>query len=695
MKRSRLSPWEWAFLVGLLLVTWGLRLWQLEQVPPGWRDDELINIHALSGRVLAGHFPLYFTGASGHEPLYHYLHAGVHAVLGFNVLSGHILSIAFGTLAVALTYALARRLFGRTTAVIASLALCTSFWSLMYSRFAMRHVSLPAFALATFLLIPIHQTSRNARGGFDDPAGTARDVLRLGNWTLAGLLLGASLYIYPAARLLPLLLVLFAAYLALFHRDRFACHWRGFLLALAIAVVLAVPLGVGIAQGRSDAAASGIGADARLVELARPIWALRDGDPIPLLETVWVTLNMFHASGDPESLYNIPGRPIFNLVGGGLFWVGLLICLYRWREPRYFFLVLWLGFGLLPTVLSVPPASLSHSILIQPLAYVLPALALVEGYRWLQGRFAHRPQPASQIPLLIIATLIFLAPNAYRDLRDYFCRWPQDSFVRFLYRADYREAAHYLDAHPENDDWAVGSLLMGPWDRLALQVDTQRDDLAVRLFNPERALVYVAGPSPSPVLLTSFPRPSPSIEQLLYESSQGNPALSIPPLTCYALEPAPSFGEEEPVGRFANGLELVAIAWEEDVFPAPGQEALLLASWRVGAPLQLPPMPVVANPPPPGVYSGPRLSVFTHILAADGAFLVGDDGLWLDPLTLRPGDRFIQLHRFTLPPDAPPGPYTLELGLYDPLTGERWSVLDLKGQPVADRLLFAGEENAP
>ena len=61
---------------------------------------------------------------------------------------------------------------------------------------------------------------------------------------------------------------------------------------------------------------------------------------------------------------------------------------------------------------------------------------------------------------------------------------------------------------------------------------------------------------------------------------------------------------------------------------------------------------------------------------------------WVDPLTLRPGDRFVQAHHFTLPLDAPAGPYTLELGLYDPLTGERWAVLDSTGQPIADRVLL-------
>jgi hypothetical protein len=106
-------------------------------------------------------------------------------------------------------------------------------------------------------------------------------------------------------------------------------------------------------------------------------------------------------------------------------------------------------------------------------------------------------------------------------------------------------------------------------------------------------------------------------------------------------------------------------------------------------------MPIVANPPPPGVYAGPRLAVFAHLLTGDGEFIAGDDGLWVDPLTLRPGDRFIQLHRFTLPPNAPDGPYVTNLGLYDPFTGERWLALDEGGRVIGDSVQFPTAVRVP
>ena len=73
------------------------------------------------------------------------------------------------------------------------------------------------------------------------------------------------------------------------------------------------------------------------------------------------------------------------------------------------------------------------------------------------------------------------------------------------------------------------------------------------------------------------------------------------------------------------------------------------------------------EPPPPGVDTRPRLLVFAHLLDPQGAVVAVDDGLWADPYPLRPGDTLLQLHRFP----EPPGAHDLEIGLYDPATGQR------------------------
>jgi hypothetical protein len=94
----------------------------------------------------------------------------------------------------------------------------------------------------------------------------------------------------------------------------------------------------------------------------------------------------------------------------------------------------------------------------------------------------------------------------------------------------------------------------------------------------------------------------------------------------------------------------------------------LLTEWRAEAPpFGLPPFVLVSNPPPPGVDTRPRLSVFVHLLDAGGAVVTGDDGFWADPYTLRASDSLVQLHLFSEPVEN----YDWEIGLYNPVTGER------------------------
>jgi len=660
--RSRFSLWEWTLLVGLVLAAWGLRVYRPAEVPPGWRDDELIHIHTLTGQVLAGRPVFYFTGASGHEPLYHTLNAAIIPLLGMNPLGAHFLTIASGVLTVPLTYALCRRLFGRPAARLAAALLASGFWSLMYSRFALRQQMLVPLAVAVFYLLWL-------------VAGRASRIARHASLVACGSLLAAALYTYTVARMLPFVLLGFGLYLALFHRERFRRWWWPLLATLLLAAALTVPLWAAIVRGRSEAAQQGVGADARIAELAVPLRELQAGDPRTLLENVWATLGMFHAGGDSEWLYNLPGRPVFGPLGAALFFIGLGLCLWRWRRPEYAFLLIWLAVGLVPALVTLPPASLSHTILAQPVVCVLPALTLAEGLSLIT-----RPLSSvdTRFPVVVALLLpVLCVPLVARDLRDYFVIWPEQWQVRFLNRAEYREAARWLDGQPQVVDVAVASGLMGPWDRVALADDLRRGDVRVRLFDPRRALLLPAGDA-AVVLLTAPLQPDPALVSLLGDGpawEQGDLRLYRP-----QVDLLPADGS---LALFADGLELLWVDWP-DGGPAPGREATAWLTWRVARQLDLPPIPLVPNPPPPGVYSGPRLAAFAHLVAADGSFPAGDDGLWVDPTTLQPGDRFVQLHRFSLPDDAPTSPYRLEVGLYDPLTGDRWTVLGRDGQRVGD-----------
>lgn len=134
----------------ITFVAFAIRIWNLADLPPGWRDDELINSLVISQHVLDGEWALYFPDASGHEALYHTLNAFFLGVFGANWLGIRLLSVFLGVLAVPATWLLGRKLFGSWVGLLAAVGLTLSFWSLMYSRIGLRHISLPLLTLLAF-----------------------------------------------------------------------------------------------------------------------------------------------------------------------------------------------------------------------------------------------------------------------------------------------------------------------------------------------------------------------------------------------------------------------------------------------------------------------------------------------------------------------------------------------------------------
>jgi hypothetical protein len=92
-------------------------------------------------------------------------------------------------------------------------------------------------------------------------------------------------------------------------------------------------------------------------------------------------------------------------------------------------------------------------------------------------------------------------------------------------------------------------------------------------------------------------------------------------------------------------------------------------------------------------------AVFNHLISEDGQTVTQIDG-WpqegrMLSIQWRPGEYIGDHHTLTIPPDAPPGPYVIRLGLYDAATGTRLPVY-LNGQRLTGDYLtieVAGEEN--
>ncbi len=662
----------------ILAITLGafvLRLWRLDSVPPGWRDDELINSLVISQKVLDGDVAVYYADASGHEALYHALNAIFLGLFGPGVAGIRLLSVILGTTTVPLTYFLGRQLFDKWVGFVAAAGLGLSFWSLMYSRIGLRHILMPLLVLLAFFFFWRGFQGEDSRFKIKDWRRIFNHQSSIFNYLLTALFMAFGFYTYFAGRGVPLILVAFGGYVFLFDRERFKRHWRGWMAMLGITAVLALPLLITLNQQPES--------EARVAELAVPLVEARVGNYEPLWEHIRITLNMFHSDGDGEWLYNIPHRPVFGVVGALFFWIGVAIAFWYALQPIFsfrsrkrqppsahsltaaFLLIWWLA-GIAPGFISVPPGSLGHTILAQPAVFLLAALPIWK-MNDLRLKMKNGNIPIIHHPSLIplILTAVFLSSIAFRDLPDYFVNWPQRGMVRFLYRADIQELADFLNTN-QMADFGVSGLLAGPWDKLALTVGLDENiPVAARWFNPERVLFLKPALS-----FTNYPDLEATFAAW-YEPER-HPKWGEVQVGSYVLNRVTRVADvAEPV-CFVNGLCAVTAVYQPDTH-------ILEIVWQVGRDLDLPDMPLISNPPPPGVYAGPRLFVFGHLLDAEGNLLAGDDGLWVDPTTLQSGDLFVQQHRLVVP-EMSEGE-TAVFGLYDPLTGER--ILTETGQ---DRL---------
>jgi 4-amino-4-deoxy-L-arabinose transferase-like glycosyltransferase len=670
--RSRIG--RLLLLTAILLVAAFFRLHALGRVPPGLEHDEVTSWQ-MADSVLGGRLRIYFTESYGHEPIFSYLMALSVAAFGPNWLGVRFWAPFLSLFGLAATYALARRLFDRRVALVAAGSMAVTVWPIFFARMGLRLNLLPLLLCATLLAF---------WKGLETPLTAGGRLPRRGwRWfILSGVLLGATLHTYMASRAVPILLAAFVIYLALFHRPMLRGRWPAVGAVFLLAAALVAPMAWYISTHPA--------AEIRTGQVNEPLVQLLKGNPRPVLQNGLVVLGMFGFTGEPYWQVNVPGRPVFvEPLTIALFYGGLLLILWRWRRPRYAFLLIWLAVGLSPSVVTADAPSFPRAFAALPVAFVLPGLAARA--LWDRGR---RIAPA-------ILALTFLL-NAGLTYRDYFVDWAANPDVRYTFQSGITRAARYLDADDETTPVVMAGLSVHDVDPLTMAVSLRRRDLAVRWCDTRGALVLPAGAGRfrllvpdvvplDPALAERLDRygESPEIHRrgdgttafTLYRVTRADPwrgrTLRLGDALTVVTSPEVRFQPGDPEGlrrphplpvNFGDELDFLGYEWSNGEF-APGGQVALLTYWRARGSLEA------------------ERKVFVHLLDAGSQVRGGHDGLDAGLATLQTGDVIVQLHRFWVSAEAEPGEHQVEIGLYDPATEQRLVILG-DGAPVADRLLL-------
>jgi hypothetical protein len=343
-------------LAAITLIGVFFRVYRLAGVPPEMTADhaeKLLDVYD----VLNGARPIFFSRNTGREAMQFYLTA---ALIRFTPLTFSHLTLKVGTalvsiVAVPLTYALGRAIYGRGIGLLAASFVALSRWHIAISRVGLRFPFTPTFVALTLLFF-FRAFRHNRRG----------------DWLACGLALGAGLHGYMSMRFVPLLLVVLTGAKVAFDAIRRLRHrtmgaeatpkrwveqtalssrfWGHAVLGAGASLLVFLPL---LRYWRDEPEMFWYRVLTRVSSLEKPL----SGGPWQLLfANVKDALLMFNYRGGPVWVNTVPGDSVLDTVVGGLFVLGVAFALWQllYRgDRRAAYLLLSLFVLLLPSATSL------------------------------------------------------------------------------------------------------------------------------------------------------------------------------------------------------------------------------------------------------------------------------------------------------------------------------------------------------
>ena len=455
------------FALALAVVT--LRFHRLDELPPGLYFDEGANgLDAL--QVLRGKHAIYFPENFGREPLGIYLMALAISILGRAELAIRIPTALASGGTIFAVFWLGRLLFGRDGETgratpwrgllvggVGAGLLAVSLAQTVIGRTTFRVNFLPL--LLTLCLALLWEGWRR------------RSWRRV---ALAGACAGLLAYTYIAARFTPFLFLLFGlSFLMPWGRSEpegaisgngFLSHrfsslksrlWAELPLAtifVGVSSVLAAPILVYfvlhpnyffLRSSQVSVFQPGSG-------LIGFLWAL--------VVNVWEHLLAFGIRGDPSWRHNYSGQPMLNIGEASFFWLGVGTAVWRWKQPTFRLLLLWLALLLLPALLSRDD-NVPHFLRMlgaTPAMYLLTGVGawetirfLRDGLLWGQVKWApdwrREGTKAATVVGAVVGLILIQGAHTYRA---YFQKWAAAPDVNLAYDKIWTDLALALNEHP-------------------------------------------------------------------------------------------------------------------------------------------------------------------------------------------------------------------------------------------------------
>lgn len=452
---TRWTRREALILAAICIVALIARTVWLDDVPRYYFDDESRVGMYVRHLFTADTFPNLFSMGWNSWPVLGMVVQGIFGlVLGVDTTSLRLSSAIAGTVAVLLTYLLARELFSPRMALLSAVLFACGRTALDFSRMGICHAQVLTFeTLALWSLWRAINT------------GSGLSYL----WT--GIGLGLGLHTYNAGQLLPLLWLGWVG-LALVCAPRLALQrWRGGLITIAGLACTVLPFLLHVTDNFGFAGRwneyTGMARNRQVMTRVSEAWtSLGPIEGLRILgnqaRLTWLGFNVL-----PADAYQLGyrGGGMLDHVSAPLFVLGLAICLARFWTPRYaFILYWWLLTAVTGGVLTQAPPAFVRMV------GILPALALF-GALPIDALLRSAGSAALRTTGLVAVALLGGA-MAWDNYRTYFVIFPR------VTSQPSSELARYLGSTPPD----TLALLIGAEHHLEISTEIYRLNLGERQF---------------------------------------------------------------------------------------------------------------------------------------------------------------------------------------------------------------------
>jgi 4-amino-4-deoxy-L-arabinose transferase-like glycosyltransferase len=655
-------------VVLVLLLAAGFRIWQLTTLPIGFNNQEMANIDLMRDSIQQGNIRVFYNVEGvGQEGFYHSSLAIASLLFGTGTFGLRILSVLVSILTIALVYSLGVRLSGHIGGLAAAALLAVTMWHILLARLVIVETLLPLLvtgvllALARAMPVYAHQRSENT--------STV-------DFAILGILVGVGLYIHPSGLMLVLTVMAFFTYILLTVRPLSMRRLSYIGFAIVMVVIVAMPYVISTIREPEFNASTRIFGDYQSITLS-------------ILDSLAALL----LRGDSNILYNVPSRPLFDLITGMIVLLGAVMSVINWRQPRH-------ALVLIAAIFLAPAALLAdNSPNFLAMSVVLPVIALFFG---MGVSCLLQSLQKSRYRLGVLFLFGLLVFNAGWTAYSLFERWQNRDEVQFAYNSDIAQIAHHLDLTADDVPTVV---CFAGWDRvrnrnLPLSTTEQirllmnRDDAPFRFADCSTGFVFPNGGQHFQVVL-----PSPNIyDQLPPDIADwialGTPIADLPegaviemsiqneladalgvytttsPVTlANNIDMSDSIPVPPPI-RFGGNITLLGYETDPVEVYEAGEQVPVITYWRVEG--------VVPS----------DLLIFTHVLSDPVTTAANRDTISVDPSRLQSRDVFMQITLVPLPTNMLAGEYDLSIGVYQDSSDVRLPVFVNGGQPRGNRIFL-------